>query len=464
MASSYKAMKYNNTKNTKVNNNEDNNYTYTKEGLKKSNPNLTYSDYDIALFNKAPGTYEKITAAKNGYLNATTDQEKKQWNDAAENTRLYEGFYTAGTNGMGYNPVYNPYNVDKVEYTAPQAYKSSYSNQIKELYNKLNNNEFEFDLASDPVYQSLYAASNRNGKKAMQNSLAEMSGQSGGFGVSSAAASAAQQQYNNYMATLNDSIPDIYAQAYDRYQAELNNDYNNLNILQALENTEYNRYRDSVSDSLNHYNIAENQRNQQINENLGWYNLINAMNSNQAQASQQDFENSLKMAELMGYDDYGNYTLEGYKGYNDVAISQDAQELARLIAEDDSSLNWYNAQNDALYKQGQLDNTAYANETARQKMLNDYAINSYNAETNRNKTNATTSSLPKASNNEERMMISYIKTLKTTTDLKELEQAMMNDDVDYSDKVYEALEKRLQEVYSPEGEISYRAKMITQNK
>ena len=89
-------------------------------------------------------------------------------------------------------------------YEAAPTYTSRYQNQIDDLTRQILNREaFSYDPEKDPTYQQYKDSYTRNGERAMQDTLGQVSARTGGL-ASSYAGSAAQQTYDNYMGALAD--------------------------------------------------------------------------------------------------------------------------------------------------------------------------------------------------------------------------------------------------------------------
>lgn len=134
-------------------------------------------------------------------------------------------------------------------------YQSQYSDLINAKLDEILNREaFSYDLDSDPLYQQYKKQYIREGNRSMNDTLASMATDAGG--MNSWAVTAAQQASDYHMSQLNDRIPELYQLAYGMYLDDLNIDQENLGILQQMDNTDYGRYRDSVSDWYTDYNNA----------------------------------------------------------------------------------------------------------------------------------------------------------------------------------------------------------------
>ena len=129
------------------------------------------------------------------------------------------------------------------------AYESSYNSTIDQLLGQvLNPDPFTYDHSSDPLYQQYEKSYTKNGQRAMEDTVGQLSARTGGLG-SSYAQTAGQQTYNNHMDALSARIPELEAAAYGKYMDSQNRTMGNLSMLQGLEQNEYNRHRDTVGDN-----------------------------------------------------------------------------------------------------------------------------------------------------------------------------------------------------------------------
>ena len=125
-------------------------------------------------------------------------------------------------------------------------YTNQYQDQINSMVDAiLNREKFSYDYNQDPLYRQYAEAYTRNGRQAMNDTLAQMAARTGGL-ASSYANTASQQTYNNYMQALNDKIPELRQIAYNMYMDEGNTMRNNLGMIQGLESTDYGRYQDAL--------------------------------------------------------------------------------------------------------------------------------------------------------------------------------------------------------------------------
>lgn len=138
--------------------------------------------------------------------------------------------------------------------TQPKAYQSNYQSQIDALLQQIQNREpFQYDFASDPLYQQYAQRYQDQGKLAMQDTMGQAASLTGGYG-NSYAQSVGQQQYNQYLKGLNDVIPDLRDSAYQMYENEGDDMERRLALYRQQEGDDYDRYMDA-------YNQWQNERN-----------------------------------------------------------------------------------------------------------------------------------------------------------------------------------------------------------
>lgn len=118
-------------------------------------------------------------------------------------------------------------------------YNSEYMDTLNELAKQLISMNYD-DWTKGSQYQALADRYGNNGRMSMQDVLGQVASRTGGL-ASSYAATAAQQQNNQYMAQLEEVARQMYSQ--DRSDL-----LDNANLYRNLANDEYDRYRDSLAD------------------------------------------------------------------------------------------------------------------------------------------------------------------------------------------------------------------------
>lgn len=130
----------------------------------------------------------------------------------------------------------------------PGQYQSPWQAQLNDIMNQiLNREKFSYDLNGDALYQQYKDKYISQGRMAMMDTMGQAAALTGGYG-NSYAQSVGQQAYNGYLQQLNDKVPELYQLALDQYTREGQDMYNQFSMLGAMEDQEYGRYRDSVSD------------------------------------------------------------------------------------------------------------------------------------------------------------------------------------------------------------------------
>lgn len=242
----------------------------TFDELMKQYGHTKIGEADMALGRNNPGALETILQERQRWANATTQEEKTAAHNRADNMRIAYGKYSGGGDGMKgqYSPTYvkpnkaaENSNVDALFNKFNEAYKNPaptwtprYEAEIQGLLSDISNRKgFSYDMNEDQMYQQYRDQYIREGKRAMKDTAAQTAALTGGYG-STYGAIAAQQGYDNYLAGLNDRVPQLEQMAYGRYTDELADKYNQLGAYQTEENRLYGQYMDA----LGQYNTDRN--------------------------------------------------------------------------------------------------------------------------------------------------------------------------------------------------------------
>lgn len=175
----------------------------------------------------------------------------------------------------------------KYKNSVDSGYKSKYESTINDLARKYSKDEFSWNTDSSSEYQSANDKYKREGKIAQENTAAAYSSNTGGYSNSYAQA-AGQKAYNNYMDSLAEQIPTLRENAKASWSEEQEKTLNQIGLLQNLDDTQYQRYRDKVSDNYDFMNYYENKyatskgidMSQFQNELAQWQSQMSAASSN----------------------------------------------------------------------------------------------------------------------------------------------------------------------------------------
>lgn len=158
----------------------------------------------------------------------------------------------------------------------PGEFNSYYDSQIKTLYDRLQSRpDFRYDVNQDALYQQYKNQYQLLGQQAMQDTVGNAAALTGGYG-NSWAATAGSQAYQGYLQKLNDIIPDLYNQAYSRYNQEGDNLRSDIALANSLKESDYGMYRDQVSDWQADRNFAKNAYDNAYSRDYGqWGDMLN---------------------------------------------------------------------------------------------------------------------------------------------------------------------------------------------
>jgi murein DD-endopeptidase MepM/ murein hydrolase activator NlpD len=130
----------------------------------------------------------------------------------------------------------------------PGSYQSQWQTQLDDTLNKiLNREKFSYDLNGDALYQQYKDQYMLQGQQAMMDTMGQAATLTGGYG-NSYAQTAGQQAYQGYLQQLNDRVPELYQLALNQYQQDGNAMYDQAALMAQMEDQDYGRYRDTVSD------------------------------------------------------------------------------------------------------------------------------------------------------------------------------------------------------------------------
>lgn len=256
-----------------------------------------FSQADLETAQRYPEFGLSILSLKKDYHDAATDEQRLLANEAANQLRSSYGNYRGGDDGSRYYSQGKiPGQIDAIldqinnfgsfsfDQEAP-VYDNQYAEQQQALLDAiLNRPDFTWSKETDPLWSSYKKSYLREGDRATANALAQASAASGGR-PSTAAVTAATQAGDYYATQLNDIIPTLYQQAYDRYLNEYSMMLQDLGAVNTQEQLDYAKYLDQ----LTQYNT---DRNFAYDTYLGDFNILQG-----------------QLASLQGQDDvdYGRY-------------------------------------------------------------------------------------------------------------------------------------------------------------
>lgn len=251
-----------------------NGYSLSVDGVFGSNTQAAVRDYQRKNGLAVDGivgnnTWSSLTGGSAPSLNPTT-------NSTANWLASYEGNRPTYTQSQAVTDAANI--LAQYEKNKPGAYESNYSAQIQGILDQIMNREkFTYDFNADPIYQQYADRYQQQGKLAMMDAMGQAAALTGGYG-SSYGQQVGQQTYQGYLQGMNDIIPELRDAAYQVYRDEGDQMLTQASLLQGLEETQYGRYRDTVSDyydDLNYYynrynDMSDREYNRYLNDLSAW--------------------------------------------------------------------------------------------------------------------------------------------------------------------------------------------------
>ena len=216
-----------------------------------------FSQDDLNLAQKYPEFGLSVLSLKKDYNNAATAEQRLLANQAANELRKSYGNYSGGADGGSFRleSKLNRRSDDLLDqlgsfgsfsYGEAPTYENTFAQQQKDLLDRiLNREDFSWSKETDPQWSSYKKSYLREGDRATANALAKASAASGGR-PSSYAVNAATQAGDYYATKLNDVIPTLYQQAYERYLDEYNMKLKDLNTVNQQEQLDYAKYLDRL--------------------------------------------------------------------------------------------------------------------------------------------------------------------------------------------------------------------------
>ena len=235
---------------------------------------------------------------------------------------------------------FNKWMEDYEQNNPKEDYESKYDPQIDALLNEiLNRDDFYYNAMNDPLYQQYANMYQRQGDRAMKETLAEAA--AGAGGMNTYAITAAQQANSYYNSQLNDKIPELYQLAYNMYLNDKESKVQDLGILQNMDATQYARYRDTINDYYADKNFAygayydamqqgnwqtsynnNNLWNQKNFDNNNYWNQLNYDNNNYW--AEKEFDND-------NYWNEKNFDNSNYWNEKEFAANQDATDYNKEV-------------------------------------------------------------------------------------------------------------------------------------
>ena len=287
-------------------------------------------------------TYKPIQNSAPAGQQASTDNQ--QLRGVSDQTRAQQQRYQQGyTPSQSVTDAKNQ--LRQVMNNKPQGYTSKYGAALDQIMQEIQSpKDFNYSFNNDEMFKYYADLYTQQGRQASLDAMGQAAGLTGGYGNSYGQA-VGNQAFQQYLLNLYDKGMDMRNQAYQQYQDDRANQYNQLAALQGADQADYDRYRDTVGDwegERDYYTDradTEYQRdyNDFLNNRDYW--------TGQAQAENQDWWNANNFNEQMRQNDanrqldYDQMNADNQYRYDTLSDSQ-AQYL------DNSTLNWSRLEED----------------------------------------------------------------------------------------------------------------------
>lgn len=337
---------------TNKNNNSNKNTAATPTN---TSSNIKINGVDSSLTDAMNSSFSQSSDVTNKYQEA--DKNYSNYKDLANTTDIIDqSTWDALNSKFAASDAYN----QAMQYTNGlleklNSGKTSYTDQIKELMSQIQNREdFEYDVDKDTLFQQALASAMGSGKSAMQDTIGQASSLTGGYG-STYATSAGNQAYNAFIEDAYNNLPEYYNMALQAYQMEGQEMYQQLDMLntadatewgrtydawqsnfanaQQMYNQEYGAWQDSVTNAYNSANLQLSEHNQLV---TNAYNLYTTAKESADTLYEQEYktwqDKVTQATQLAGLQqtDYWNQTELDYKKDRDAVTDSQWDKQYKL--------------------------------------------------------------------------------------------------------------------------------------
>lgn len=252
----------------------------------------------------------------------------------------------------------------------PQGYTSKYSDQLEGILQQLKGQKFNYSLNGDAFFNSLKDTRMEAAKQASLNAMGQAAALTGGYGNSYAQA-AANQAAQQELLHLNDDAMNAYNLALQRFQMEQQGLGDQFNRLAQMENTDYGRHRDTVSDFNTErgyltdlYNTEEDRGYNRYMNDLDYMTKL-AQIENADYRSEQERQEAIRQFEMqyqadqdrfnwqkdVDQRDYDRGVLESDRAYDmqQKQFEESVRQFDESVRQFNESLNWDKMSSDQKY-------------------------------------------------------------------------------------------------------------------
>lgn len=142
---------------------------------------------------------------------------------------------------------------DYLKQVQNSGYSRKWADRLDSLVDMyVNRADFEYSPEDDIIWQQTKSAALREGRRAMEDTVARNTALSGGY-ANSYAATAGAQAYERTVSDITASAGDYYTKAYEKYLDEEKRLLDEISLIGELDDAEYTRYMKMLDDAESRY-------------------------------------------------------------------------------------------------------------------------------------------------------------------------------------------------------------------
>lgn len=240
--------------------------------------------------------------------------------------------------------------LDAIQSGKPQGYESKYGTALDGIMQQIQNpQDFKYEFNGDELFKYYADLFTQKGKQASADAMGQAAALTGGYG-NSYAQQVGNQAYDQYLLSLYDKGMDLRDRAYQQYQDQRNDVYNQYNVINAADAQDYDRYRDTVGDWDKERDYLTGRLDTERNFDYGKYtdDYNRWKDTRDYYTGRYDNERNIDYSQFTDQRDFDEKVREYDKSMEENARQFDAQ-MQENIRQFNESLNWDKMTNDQKY-------------------------------------------------------------------------------------------------------------------
>lgn len=279
--------------------------------------------------------YTYTPKAYTGPAGQTVNTNPQQLRGVSDQTRAQNNTYQ-----QGYQPSQSVTDAQtrlaQVQAQKPAGYNSRYGAALDGILEQIQNPQgFKYSFNDDELFKYYADLYTQKGRQASADAMGQAAALTGGYG-NSYAQQAGNQAYQQYLLNLYDRGTDFMNAAYQRYEGDRADRYNQLSALQGADQADYGKYRDTVADWQNELNYYTGRADTEADRDYSRFAADRDYWNQLAQLENQDWWNSNQWNEQIRNTDanrqYQYDALNSQNQYNYDAMAVEQAQADRQLA------------------------------------------------------------------------------------------------------------------------------------